>query len=285
MKPPPPDLTIDDRRNWDFDEDKVPESELVACCYWEYARESAFIREQVKKWTGTLAGMTPELWQVIEIGELRTLLLPDPKDTLPHLFPKPWQEQTPHVRTKLAEAVNFRLEPIFLCNEPWTAKELWEKAERYVKAIEAGEKTKRGKTPAWEFHDPLPVCRQWPDGTVTVMLEINLTHYTLNELSAAFRQWLNTLPGVGSKHYVKQGQSWHKWRVALRRLGIMRLNHFYTRRQLRTACVDAWKRFRDMPDKEWYDAPPHAVRFYRRLFSSLGLDDPIRFRPKRKARV
>jgi hypothetical protein len=29
--------------DWNFD--NVPDSELVACCYWEYARESAFIRE------------------------------------------------------------------------------------------------------------------------------------------------------------------------------------------------------------------------------------------------
>jgi hypothetical protein len=28
---------------WDFDE--VPDNELVACCYWEYARESMFIRD------------------------------------------------------------------------------------------------------------------------------------------------------------------------------------------------------------------------------------------------
>ncbi len=28
---------------WDFD--SIPDSELVACCYWEYARESAFITE------------------------------------------------------------------------------------------------------------------------------------------------------------------------------------------------------------------------------------------------
>jgi hypothetical protein len=27
---------------WRFD--SVPDGELVACCYWEYARESAFIR-------------------------------------------------------------------------------------------------------------------------------------------------------------------------------------------------------------------------------------------------
>jgi hypothetical protein len=33
--------------DWNFD--NVPDNELVACCYWEYARESAFIRELRKR--------------------------------------------------------------------------------------------------------------------------------------------------------------------------------------------------------------------------------------------
>jgi len=32
---------------WDFR--KVPDDEFVACCYWEYARESSFLRE-VRQW-------------------------------------------------------------------------------------------------------------------------------------------------------------------------------------------------------------------------------------------
>ena len=32
---------------WNFD--GVPDNELVACCYWEYARESKFIRELRKR--------------------------------------------------------------------------------------------------------------------------------------------------------------------------------------------------------------------------------------------
>jgi len=35
------------RDEWDFD--NVPDSELVACCYWEYARESVFIRDLRKR--------------------------------------------------------------------------------------------------------------------------------------------------------------------------------------------------------------------------------------------
>lgn len=35
------------REEWDFD--SVPVGELVACCYWEYARESPFVRDLRKR--------------------------------------------------------------------------------------------------------------------------------------------------------------------------------------------------------------------------------------------
>ncbi len=35
--------TVLSRQDWDFD--AVPATELAACCYWEYARESAFVRD------------------------------------------------------------------------------------------------------------------------------------------------------------------------------------------------------------------------------------------------
>jgi hypothetical protein len=38
-------ITLEKPSEWDWDFDKVPDGELVACCYWEYARESAFIRD------------------------------------------------------------------------------------------------------------------------------------------------------------------------------------------------------------------------------------------------
>jgi hypothetical protein len=44
---------------WNFD--CVPDAELVACCYWEYARESAFIRE-------TLAEMRDDVWESARTG-------------------------------------------------------------------------------------------------------------------------------------------------------------------------------------------------------------------------
>jgi hypothetical protein len=40
--PPVPDEPNLSESNWNFD--RVPDAELIACCYWEYARESARIR-------------------------------------------------------------------------------------------------------------------------------------------------------------------------------------------------------------------------------------------------
>jgi hypothetical protein len=37
-----------DWHEWNFD--AVPDDELVACCYWEYARESAFIRDTLREY-------------------------------------------------------------------------------------------------------------------------------------------------------------------------------------------------------------------------------------------
>ena len=36
--------------DWDWNFDEVPISELVACCYWEYARESPFIRDTLREY-------------------------------------------------------------------------------------------------------------------------------------------------------------------------------------------------------------------------------------------
>ena len=47
MKSPAQSKTLDSKV-WNFD--AVPDGELKACCYWEYARESAFIRDTLRNY-------------------------------------------------------------------------------------------------------------------------------------------------------------------------------------------------------------------------------------------
>ena len=42
-----PSREIIDELDWNFD--KISDNELVACCYWEYARESKFIRNTLSE--------------------------------------------------------------------------------------------------------------------------------------------------------------------------------------------------------------------------------------------
>jgi hypothetical protein len=64
--------------DWNFD--AVPDSELVACCYWEYARESAFIRNLKQRCgDGKWKDMhVPDLWTYVgkDIEQIQSIGYP-----------------------------------------------------------------------------------------------------------------------------------------------------------------------------------------------------------------
>ena len=115
--------------SWNFD--SVPDRELVACCYWEYARESAFILGLRKrswehwkplylkdKWWNTPKdeGLYSDLQRIQSIGYPAEVFLhgiscppdgvlpdalplrPDEVHRLTGSFPKPWQKLTKEER-------------------------------------------------------------------------------------------------------------------------------------------------------------------------------------------
>ncbi len=60
MPKAPPKLVAHSVSTLDWDFDGVADSELVACCYWEYARESLGIRELHRR------GFQPDFWGEID---------------------------------------------------------------------------------------------------------------------------------------------------------------------------------------------------------------------------
>lgn len=143
--------------DWNFD--AVPDKELVACCYWEYARESAFIREtlhQYREWflgggiwdehTGKLSANLEEIQSIGYPSEvfIRGCGFPaemiwqseDPeKPNYRHpeappitgRFPAPWQslsEDERHFRARIQNDVEqLQIVPIKLAHWSW-AKEI-----------------------------------------------------------------------------------------------------------------------------------------------------------------
>jgi hypothetical protein len=126
------------------------------------------------------------------------------------------------------------------------------------------------------------------------MLRIAWAHYSNDELAREFRKWAEknrpksyrNIPACKKLH---RGQQLRHFRVALRRLGIMRLNYHYTRHRLQVANPEAWQRLRDCY-KEWYEAPAWTRGFFLKLFPFLKHvpqpmhEDPIHFLPKRKGK-
>lgn len=150
--------------DWNFD--AVPDAELVACCYWEYARESAFIRKTLLEYRkkpscpgGELTDEIRRLWD--DVGKIQSIghasdvfvrgcrIKPGqvwqsedrdkPNYRHPHAppltgsFPAPWQSLSQeersyraHIRTHVEQ---FEIVPIKISDWSW-AKEIARECQR-----------------------------------------------------------------------------------------------------------------------------------------------------------
>ena len=93
---------------WDFD--NVPDTELVACGWWEYARESEFIRQTLARWTEDTEAPREDLEKLQAIGSPWELFVEG--DVRRPEFPKPWQSLGDDTRAELVESMQYRPKPI-----------------------------------------------------------------------------------------------------------------------------------------------------------------------------
>ena len=68
----PPDLSVDDPHNWNFD--SVPSEALLACRYWEYERESASLRDALEKVRNAIRKLGQARWQKLPVSALPKLV-------------------------------------------------------------------------------------------------------------------------------------------------------------------------------------------------------------------
>src|SRR5579862_2681623 len=159
--------------DWNFD--AVPDKELVACCYWEYARESAFIRDTLHqyrewliaggKWHEHTGKLMANLQKVQSIGDpsdvfVRGCTFPsnmvrqseDPEKPNYHHpgappitggFPAPWQSLSEDQRRSRARIRNlveqFQIAPIKLAHWSW-AKEIARECQCAADQLHKGRK-------------------------------------------------------------------------------------------------------------------------------------------------
>ncbi len=152
---------------WNFD--TIPNNELIACCYWEYARESAFICNTLKEyrdwilagseWSDRAGKMIQNLESIHTVGRVSEVFVrgcslshdrftqsanpKKPNYRHPHAppitgkFPAPWQllseperKYRSHIRSRVEQ---FQIVPIKLSHWGW-AKEIARECKRTADA-------------------------------------------------------------------------------------------------------------------------------------------------------
>ncbi len=232
------DSTELDALDWNFD--RVPDSELVACCYWEFARESAFIRDVKRrcidsKWCHMAnreawAFVGADIERIQSIGYpaevfLRGFFFDEAEDRKPRhpeappitgSFPRPWQTVAEAERKdrapirsdrKAIPLVPFRRGHAFFAEDiaPW------------YKSRRAGAK------PGEEIPPSLFLA-----SSEVGVFEINWGTFANDELAAGFRKWAKANRPQQFPNPSGQGHKPGDWRANLTRLAVMRLPARFT---------------------------------------------------------
>jgi hypothetical protein len=249
------------RVEWDFD--AVPNSELVGCCYWEYARESPFIRSLrqrcLENWRSggprdeKLYADTDKLQRIGYASEVIIrgfYFAPDDqhKDRHPDApritgsFPKAWQTLSPDERACRAKIrTNRTVIPLvpFQRGDWHDARDIAEWAEARWSEIDAAYSRVRRANPDLSEAtliergklQPLPgipASLFWESGKEVTVAAIRWADFSNDEIVQCFRRWVKKARPQNLRPPDRRGHKPNDWRANLTRLAVMRLLSRFT---------------------------------------------------------
>ncbi len=261
--------------DWNFD--KVPDNELVACCYWEYARESARVRAAFEpddkvffpnptpNYVISPGGVRMKTGSVLNtarsrfVAQIREVALPvlvtvhHAIDEVPSLFDLPWQELSAVVR----QAVIAELAPYF-AEKPGLTFLPFNRCSDH-RDIGLADGNYRCAT----FDAEL--------GVEYLRVEIDWRGFTDAQIIAAFKVWLaeNRPAGVGvaSRRGVRKQKGYRDY---LAWLGMMRLMSVCPFTSIEKEMPNAWACYRSA---DWPRARKKAADVFKGLFPFLPQED------------
>ena len=309
----PMDCGPDSPAEWDFD--PVPDSELIACCFWEYARESKSIkmradlhwclvrriqhRDVYARDPALAEQHALEAQRIEERAKQMGLKSDDFADrywetdfpyiriyeSVTHLVcngVKPWQRIPAEIRDRLAREAQESdiLRPLSPARVG-ELEELWKANSAEILEI-------RGR-PRDEMDDSedLAMCEaskpiepsnggeEADHANLTAALTVDFSRFTDREIVEAFQLWLKewrpkqwkrprrVIPGARQR-----GRKLVEFRVALERLGLMRLLHWHSPSDLRNRLPDAWRKV-GRKEQDLRREIREAARFFRAIFPFL----------------
>ncbi len=302
--------------DWKFE--AVPDNELVACCYWEYARESAFIRDvkqrcidpRLRTMNGEerfqLLGMDVERIQTLEYRAhvfLRGFFFNEAEDRKPRhpdappitgSFPKSWQSLSKAERSYRSKIDSDREQiPLVPFKRGYGFM-----AQTIVNALKNRQtKTQQFREEVLRQHPGVPESKLLEDGKLNFesnnipsifwvggmeagLFNIEWETFTNEELRDGFYQWVKANRPKVMSGPDGRGKKLITWRVSLERLGILRLLHRFTLEELRVQHPEAWKHY-STPSRRWQDDAKKARKWFRELLPFLDSgDEPLSWPPK-----
>lgn len=301
------------REDWDFTD--VPDDAIVACCIWEYARESRTI--------ATVAGLswcqTRHIWHREDYKRDPALRKTHDKEAviveecakregfdydrffeslwktdfpLPEIYESimrfvrdgalPWQRLPRTVRDCLSKQLATSIVAHSLdAATVGELEELWKNNSAYLAKVRSTVRPKND-----DSKDAAPRGETGPvessttgDASLTerltVALTVDFSRFTDQEISAEFVRWLKenrpphwkrprrAFPGTR-----KKDRKLIEYRVAVERLGLMRLLHFHSPKELREQLPDAWKKY-GAKERRFRREIREGCNFFRKLFPFL----------------
>lgn len=278
----PHDLLIEkkDERNWNCYFDNVntlPDEELEVCCWWEYARESYFVRQvqrrvQKQSRMEELSSKHPKVWEraitILDTYRM-TCELPDnirmivTEPVFNQRFPAPWQSLSSQER-------KLRIP------DPPPRKFLRGACEDAEIICRRGDLRSprsnlilRFGPPSYAYGSGEPSSVITRYGEEIAVVRIPWRQYRNKEIAATFLPWLiaNRPKDMPEPKAVKgPGKKTSDFRAKLQNLGIMRLLKSYSVAAMRTRCPETVSRFKDWESKHWSEHRTSAREHFRTLF-------------------
>ena len=319
------DLSPLTREEWDFE--AVPDGELVACCLWEYARESESIHryaeyiwclrvETEQRIHGSQSRpLTPRQAEMYGIykgrisssgfdhGEFSASLYETDYpwigiysailDSLTSGI-LPWQRQPRELRQDLCAKVSQSemLKPLVMAQIA-DLEACWEKNREPLDEARQSKEESRDENimcAGFEASHAIYLDEDTPNShhaKATAAFTVDFSRFTDAEITEAFKTWLESNRPEAWKNPKRvfpdapaRGSKRTEFRVALERLGLMRLLHRFYPKQLAEVYPEAWKRYGSKEDAFRRELRS-ADKFFHRLFPFL----PAHERMERSERI
>ena len=234
-----------DRLEWDFS--TVPAGEECGCCYFEWARESSYIKKELDHpapdFFGSPANMESKQRKSLENSHI-VHALPG-RSFSDRYFDKPWLRKPPAWRADFCQrlkkcwnGLNFarsldkrRFGGFHVGMSPYFNRKLW-----------TGDEMR---------------CFDPKSGFETLMVTINWNDLYDSEVIEEFTKWIRgeeARPKNIGQRDAKGKNKDQTWQVYLERLAIMRLRHHYTFAEIAYLLPARWA------DKEKFQSPSEAGR-------------------------